>query len=448
MRKTYKLLSGLVCMLLVTMCGKIPSKPSQPDVSRWEGLKINEIAAHDQTIDAVSWVEVVNTTSESISLEDLGLYITDTYFIDRQIYIGAGSIAPGERLVISTVDGSLTTGIASDAQFVLRLGTATGTVDSFNRSENCEATLTERGTYQRIPDSNGDWRTLTYPSPGRVNEVFDVDNTKHTAIWVWNSHISSWMSDDKADMRKLYGLGYRHILLNYSAFHPNNKKATLAFIEAAEDMGWTVHAWIQCFHNSGGWINPIDDENNRYKDEVFEGIVNDARRYIEEFGVRGLHLDYIRFGGTAYKHNPSAEVNAIGAVDRCCRDLRELVDGYGEGLVTSAALMPEMNSTYYYAQSPSSMGQYLHILMPMIYRYSYHYSDSMCKTVANWFKDNGSGAQMWSGIQTYRGDDSHVDPMNAEDIRKDIDVFMDTRSDGIVLFRYGLGEFPDVNNLK
>ena len=54
---------------------------------------------------------------------------------------------------------------------------------------------------------------------------------------------------------------------------------------------------------------------------------------------------------------------------------------------------------------------------------------------------------MWSGIQTYEGNDSSVTPMDAEHIRKDIDIFMDTRGKGIVLFRYGLGTFPDVNDL-
>ena len=86
--------------------------------------------------------------------------------------------------------------------------------------------------------------------------------------------------------------------------------------------------------------------------------------------------------------------------------------------------------------------------MPMIYRYSYRYSDNMCKTVANWFADNAADAEMWSGIQTYTGGDSSVTPMDAAAIRKDIDLFMDTRGKGIVLFRYGLGTFPDVNDIQ
>ena len=445
MRPLRSLIVPLSLALLVSACGQ--HDPQAPDMSAYEGLIINEISAHDQIRGAVSWVELENTGSATVNLDGLGLFITDEYFTGRQIYTGSGSLAPGERLVVSTADNSLTTGIASDAQFVLRLGTKDGTIDTFDRSVNCEKTLTERGTYQRIPDATGDWRSLPYPSKGKENVITDIDAQPHTAIWIWSSHIPSWMENDNADMKKLYDLGYRHILLNAAAFNPSNKTKTLQFIEAAEDMGWTVHAWLQCFYN-GGWVSPVDDENKCYREDIFERIRNNARSYIEEYGVKGLHLDYIRFGGTAYKHNPTPEVTARGAVTRCCREIREVADSFDAGIITSAALMPEMNSVEYYGQDPSQMGQYIHILMPMIYRYSYHYSDSMCQRVANWFADNASGARMWSGIQTYFGNDDSVSPMNAEEIRKDIDLFMDTRGDGIVLFRYGLGTFPDVNDIE
>lgn len=438
------LVPSCLLMLAATCC-----EQPEPDLTdKYKGLVINEISAHDETLDADSWVEILNTSDQTISLEDLGLYITDEYFRDRRIYTGSGSLGAGERLVLTTADESLGTGINSAAQFVLRLGTKEVTTDSFDRDAIQASPLAARGSYQRIPDGGDTWRALTYPSPARANEVFDLSATRPTAIWVWNSHIPSWAADGYKVMKDLYALGYRHILLNYAAFHPNNKKATLEFITMAEETGWTVHAWIQCFHNSSGWINPIDDEAGCYKEEVFEGIVNDARRYIEEYGVRGLHLDYIRFGGTAYKHVISAEVNATAAVNRCCREIRELADSYDEGIVTSAALMPEMNSTEYYGQAPAQMGKYLHILMPMIYRYSYHYSDATCQKVANWFADNSGGALMWSGIQTYVGNDTSVTPMDADAIRKDIDLFMDTRGTGIVLFRYGLGTFPDVNDIN
>lgn len=434
------------CLLLMAAtCQK-----EGPSADHLKGLVINEIAAHDEKPDIDSWVEIVNTSESAISLEGAGLYLTDPYFNDKCVWKAAGgSLAPGERLLVSTGDDSLMAGIESTSQFILRLGTADATVDKFDRSADFPDTLTRRGTYQRIPDGTGAWRSVTWPTKGSVNGTFDLSLTKSTAIWAWSSHVSSMMENDAAMLRNLHDLGYRHILLNFAAFNYGNEKNTLPFIEKCEELGLVVHAWMQCFYSNGGWSYPIDDDRKVYKEEMFNSIVAQARSYIENFGVKGLHLDYIRFAGTASKHTYASEgVTAVGAVNRCCSDLRKLVDSYDEGIVTSAALMPEINSTDYYGQVPSQMGKYIHILMPMIYRYSYNYSDAACERVANWFADNSGGALMWSGITTYQGNDSKVYPMDAAGIRKDIDIFMATRGTGIVLFRYGLGTFPDVNDIN
>ncbi len=440
----------LIPALLLAGC----NHDSKDGSAKWSGVVINEIAAHDETPDAQSWVELLNTGTESVDLSGIGLFLSDQYFDRKCIYAApeGTSLGAGERMVLSTEDETLLTGMASDSDFTLKLAAdASGkAVDEFVRNSvfgTSEAPVqTARGSYQRIPDGGAQWRNLTYSSKGMENAVFSLDRTLRAGVWTWSSHIPSLMADDCASMKSLKAKGYDHIILNYAAFSPSARKTTIEFIEAAERIGLTVHAWIQCFY-SGGWVNPIDDENNRYKDEVFDRIAANAKSYIEDYGVKGIHLDYIRFGGTAPKHNPSAEVNAVGAVTRCCRELRELCDSYDEGLVTSAALMPdETRDGYYYGQNLDQMGKYIHILMPMIYRYSYGYDDATCQKVADRFAGNASGAECWAGTTTYRGNDSGVVPMDAEGILKDCNVYKDTGAKGIVLFRYGLGEFPDVNN--
>ncbi len=439
-------LSYLLPVLLLAACGQ----DSKNDIAKWEGLVINEIAAHDEITDANSWVELLNSGSGSVDLSGVGLYLSDQYFSRKCIYTApeGTSLAAGERLVLSTEDETLLTGMSSDADFTLKLAaSATGkAIDEFTRdAEFTKAhALTARGSYQRIPDGGAQWRALTYSSKAAENAIFSLEGTVRAGVWTWSSHIPSLMADDCAELKSLKAKGYDHIILNYAAFNQSSKKTTIKFLEAAEREGIAVHAWIQCFYN-GGWINPIDDENNRYKEEVFERIVSNAQSYIEEYGVKGLHLDYIRFGGTAPKHNPSAEVNAVGAVTRCCRELRELCDSYDEGLVTSAALMPdETPNGYYYGQNIDQMTRYIHIMMPMIYRYSYGYSDEACRNVANRFADNAHGAECWAGTTTYKGTDDGLTPMDAAGILKDCNVYKDSKAAGIVLFRYGLGEFPDI----
>jgi hypothetical protein len=259
--------------------------------------------------------------------------------------------------------------------------------------------------------------------------------------------MSDLVANDGAKLKELKAKGYDHLLLNYSAFdYPTNKPLAKRLIPICDELGISVHAWLQAFYD-GDWVSPIDDEKKAFKEEIFERIRTDAARYIEQWGVKGIHLDYIRFGGTAYKHNYTQEVNSINAVNRACREVRETCDAFEEGIVTSAALMPEANSSEYYGQVPSQMAKYIHILMPMIYRYgSYNMSDNTFKSNSNYFAERAAagGGVSWSGIQTY---DANTKGLSAEKLRRDIDLMAETKASGIVLFRYQLGTFPDVNDL-
>ena len=421
------------------------------DISAWDGVVINEIAAHGQTTGAASWVELLNGTESEMDISGIGLYFTDQSSENKSIYAAPDGtkLSAGQRLVISTGDGTLLAGIPSDADFTLKLArSASGkAIDEFSTSDAFGKVLaqTARGSYQRIPDGSVDWKNLTYSSEGMENSLFSLDNTLRNGIWVWSSHVAGLSENDYAKLKDLKVKGIDHIILNYAAFTAANKASTVAFISEAESLGLTVHAWIQCFHNSAGWINPIDDDNKCYKDEVFEEILANAKTYIEEYGVKGIHLDYIRFPGTAQSHNIDDNVNSVGAVTRCCSELRSLCDGYDEGLVISAAMMPDETAAgKYYGQNRTQMGQYLDIFMPMIYKYSYNYTDTKCQTIANNFSTYG--AECWPGTTTYTGGDSSAVAMDAASVLEDCEVYKGTQAKGIVLFRYGIGEVPDLSD--
>ena len=444
--KTLRLL--LLPALVAAAVSCDPVKPAPVD--NYKGLKLNEIAAHDECDEydnIPTWVEIVNTGTKSISLEGLSIFVSDEWFKGQKIASFSGSLAPGERKVVSTGDGSMVTGVASNAPFTLVLGDANDNpTDTFERKAE-DASLGMFASYQRMPDATGEWRKVTYSSPGKENYLFKVEDYARTAVWAWGSHLSDLVDNDGAKMRELKDKGYDHILMNYAGFEKKNlRQQAIRFIRLADEIGLVVHVWLQCFYD-GGWISPIDDDKKAYKEEVFERIRNEATAYLEDWGVKGVHLDYIRFGGTAQKHNWTTEVNSVNAVNRCCREIREICDGYNEGLVTSAALMPEPNSSQYYGQKPADMAKYIHILMPMIYRYgSYNFSDDTFKDRSNYYADQAakSGGVSWSGIQTY---DAKTVGMTPEAMRKDIDLMAQTRCSGIVLFRYQLGTFPDIKDL-
>ncbi|MBR4133409.1 MAG: hypothetical protein IKU04_02675 [Bacteroidales bacterium] len=438
--KLFRLISVLfIALLLASAC----DKEKEGSASKYKGLVINEISGHDESGDE-SWVEILNTGDFPVSLDGVGLYLTDRYSRDKCVWSAAGGeLAAGERLVVSTKDDGLATGIISSAEFTLRLGTSDDSADEFLRSRDLEAIQYARGSYQRIPDGTGEWRNMTYPSKGKVNEVFDWHAPLPNAIWMWSTHMTPLLENDAAIMKEYWEKGYRHLLLHCNAFLNRDWEAKV-FMDKAEEIGFTVHGWILAFSNGSTWNYPIDKETQTIKEEVFAEIINKGKVCIEGFGVKGLHLDYIRFGGSAEKYNFTKEVNSVAVVNRACREVRELCDSYNAGLVTSAALMPEKNSERYYAQTPSLMGKYIHILMPMCYRYSYNLSDEGIVNLMNWFCSNSADAEVWSGLTTY---DKSTVGLTEEALMADIMAYRQSNATGIVLFRHGLGTFPNVSDI-
>ncbi len=450
MRKRFYL-GGLLCALLMSGC----QTEDPMSTKSFSDLVINEVAANDGNKYADTWVEIANNSDKEMDLSKLSLYLFDDYFDGRQIATFEGKkLQPKERLVVSTADESLNTGFSPSGNFTVVLGLTptSGVVDKFELGELGKLSLP--GSYQRMPDMTGDWKNSPAASKGLENRILTLETTKPNAIWLWSSHAGEWIENDGAVMKRMKALGYDHILLNFSAFENENKMQTTSkFLHLAAETGMMVHVWMQAFYNNGSWISPVIDAENRYDQELFDRIVAEAKGYITEFGAQGIHLDYIRFGGTAEKHNPSKEITAVGAVNECCRQVREGIDAVGENVVLSAAMMAESGAAQYYGQNTAQMGKYIDVFMPMIYRYHGYGakdSDDTCRSRSRLFT-TVTKKQVWAGITTYEyASDSaeKVVSLSAERIREDADLFA-TRTDcsGLVLFRYALGNFPDVNDL-
>lgn len=449
--KRHFYLGGLLCALFLSGC----QTDDPVSTKAYTNLVINEVAANDGNKYADTWVEIANNSDKEMDLSKLSLYLFDDYFDGRQIATFEGKkLQPKERLVVSTADESLNTGFSPAGNFTVVLGLTptSGVVDKFELGELGKLSLP--GSYQRMPDMTGEWKNSPAASIGQENRILTLETTKPNAIWLWSSHAGEWIENDGAVMKEMKALGYDHILLNFSAFENENKMQTTSkFLHLAAETGMMVHVWMQAFYNNGSWISPVIDAENRYDQELFDRIVAEAKGYITEFGAQGIHLDYIRFGGTAEKHNPSKEITAVGAVNECCRQVREGIDAVGENVVLSAAMMAESGAAQYYGQNTAQMGKYIDVFMPMIYRYHGYGakdSDDTCRSRSRLFT-TVTKKQVWAGITTYEyASDSaeKVVSLSAERIREDADLFA-TRTDcsGLVLFRYALGNFPDVNDL-
>ena len=66
-----------IILLATTLLAGGCKESGAEDTGRLQGVVINEIAAHDQTADAPTWVEILNTGAESIDISGLGLFLSD-----------------------------------------------------------------------------------------------------------------------------------------------------------------------------------------------------------------------------------------------------------------------------------------------------------------------------------------------------------------------------------
>ena len=271
-----------------------------------------------------------------------------------------------------------------------------------------------------------------------------VEKENTNAIWLWSKHMN------EVDLQELASKDIKNVILHEIAFKNHGVDSTMAFVGAAHDNGIKVHIWFQCFYKDGKWVSPVDDENCCYRQGFYDTLVTRAKYYVG-LGVDGINLDYIRFGGTAKKHNLTEEVNSVGAVTEFCRQINAAIKPEHPSVILSAALMPEIESQEWYGQDPAQMGQYLDVLMPMIYKYTPNYKklgEDWYLRSAEYFAKEGCPAQVWAGTTTYEGDDDgEIRGLSAEQIFNDCRAFKNTGAKGVALFRFGLGELPDLNGV-
>lgn len=412
----------------------VPTKgqPNKAVTTDESGLKLNEFSL-------AGWGEISN--SSLFEVKTPGITVT----IDGKTVFESGSttIPSGGHL-------SFSANITASSKVVLK-GSDGKELDSFTASlvhGSREASQTT--SWSRIPDSNGPWYTVINSSRDEKNWGITEDNK--VAIWVNHSSMDSY------EFEKMAKLGVGNIVIHEFIFRSDyHKKADVeAFIDKAHSLGMKVHIWQQCFWWSGDvhwpdgtvtegdWVSAIiDGTPAKVNQPRFDEIIKRSLNYVN-YDIDGIHYDYVRFGGSAYKHGDE-NLSGTMAITEFCRQAETKIHAKNPGIIMSAALMGESGAQKYYGQDPEQMTRYIDILMPMAYISSYNYSSTKNVSVANWFADGAhkNGKECWHGFSTY---DANSQGLSADRLDADIVNIVDnSRADGVALFRYGIGQYPDMN---
>ena len=243
------------------------------------------------------------------------------------------------------------------------------------------------------------------------------------------------------NLKTMAKYGVTQIFLNFYAVELYGKGEVANFATQAKKLGINVHIWMQAFYSGGSWISPVNDDGS-YKYSYFNSIIKEAKSYAQINGIAGIHFDYLRFPGTAYKHS-----NGVEAINYFTKKVCNELHALNPKLIVSAAVMPEVSSNkYYYGQDIPTLTKYLDAIVPMVYKGNYGQGTSWIKSVTSTFVSQSSGAQVWTGLQGYVSD-SNVNKLSASELKNDAISAGRGGADGVIVFRYSLFNFFDFDTL-
>ena len=312
--------------------------------------------------------------------------------------------------------------------------TVAGKTYSVRTNANGEASLPiglKKGSY---PISYKLLKQYPYETSNGASRIV-VNNPGYGAVWIFGYSMKS------ISINKLANAGIRDVFLNYYSLNLYGKNNVVNWIKQVNSKGLRVHIWMQVFYD-GSWISPVNKDGS-IKYSLINSKVNEAKNYARISGVAGVHFDYLRFPGTAYKYK-----NAVAGINYFTQKAASEIHKINPKCIVSAAIMPEPSGNkYYYGQDAATLSKYLDVIVPMIYKGNYRASTNWIKTTtASFVKMVNGNAQVWAGLQSYRSDDD-VTPLSYSQLYKDAQAAKNGGATGVALFRYGLTAFININKL-
>ncbi len=252
---------------------------------------------------------------------------------------------------------------------------------------------------------------------------------KGKAVWLWGITVEEYGA--KEIVEKLHKYGFKHIFLlvrGVSGVVVTEKLEQI--LPLAHEKGMYVHAWIVCFPKKE--FSPMDPNYRKYLLEVILKFIllNVSRHYID-----GIHLDYIRFGGSAK--------GKTFYITSFVKSVRKIIDTFAPGLVLSIASKAEnydseeglLESALYYGQDYKALAKYVDLFCPMTYYLDYKVEPLDAVRACTWVKKITKKA-VFMGIQCHPCEHDPSRKPSPNEIIVQIKKAKENGLDGVIFFNY------------
>ena len=288
------------------------------------------------------------------------------------------------------------------------------------------------GTFTVSYKFDGDNDYLSSSGSTKV-EVKKKVSSNGYGYWIFGSDMK------KVNLNTLASQGTTDLFLNFYAIQAHGQSAVESWIANANKRGMRVHIWMQAFYD-GDWINPV--KNGAPNQAFFNQKITEAKKYAKVKGVSGVHIDYLRYPGNAYKTS-----GGTSAINEFVKQVTSAIHGVNSNLIVSCAIMPETtDNKYYYGQDMAVISKYMDVVIPMIYKGNYESGTSWIKSTTKWFVSNSKGAKVWAGLQGYYSD-SNVANLPSSEIKADSQAAINGGASGVIIFRWGVTNLVSFKSL-
>lgn len=263
---------------------------------------------------------------------------------------------------------------------------------------------------------------------GTTNIVVKSKLLKDSGYWIKLEQMF------KTNFKKLSKNGIKHVFILSRSIKIFGKKKVLKWIKDAHKYNIKVHLWMPTFSDSQkNRFYPPAFKSGAYNYKRINLLLKKVKYYSRLKGVDGIHFDYLRYLGNAYKYK-----KGVKAINYLVKKSAKIIHKNNRKIIFSAAVMPEPNGMKrYYGQDISTLSKHLDVIIPMSYKGNYHASSKWIKKTTQKFVQMSKGAQIWVGLQSYKSD-KNPKKLSVKALKKDVLNAKEGGASGVILFRLGL----------